>query len=94
MKKQEVIVLAFLATAYLSPAFGATPKATSLPLTSEAVNNAGLVTPVGAKTKGAAVLRAQVLLDRAHFSRVRLMRPMARICVTQLRDSRQKTDYP
>ena len=37
-------------------------------LTSESVNNAALATPVGAHARGAAVLRAQILLDRAHFS--------------------------
>lgn len=37
-------------------------------LTPEAVNDASLVTPVDAKTHGAAVLRAEVLLDRANFS--------------------------
>ena len=38
------------------------------PLTLEAVNDAALVAPVGPKTHGAAVLRAEVLLDRANFS--------------------------
>lgn len=39
-----------------------------LPLTAEVVNNAKLLQPVGPKSRGAAVLRAQVLLDRALFS--------------------------
>jgi lipoprotein-anchoring transpeptidase ErfK/SrfK len=34
----------------------------------DTVNNARLTPPVGPKSKGAAVLRAQVLLDRARFS--------------------------
>ncbi len=40
----------------------------TLTLTAETVNDVNLVQPVGAKARGAAVLRAQVLLDRAHFS--------------------------
>jgi len=39
-----------------------------LALTAETVNDVNLVQPVGPKAKGAAVLRAQVLLDRAYFS--------------------------
>jgi len=37
-------------------------------LTPEAVNDASLVTSVDAKARGAAVLRAEILLDRANFS--------------------------
>jgi lipoprotein-anchoring transpeptidase ErfK/SrfK len=37
-------------------------------LTAEAVNNAALIDPVDAKANRAAILRAQILLDRAHFS--------------------------
>nr|WP_240046250.1 L,D-transpeptidase [Rhodanobacter glycinis] len=37
-------------------------------LTPESVNDAGLTTPVKAGDKGVAVLRAQILLDRARFS--------------------------
>ena len=36
-------------------------------LSTETVNDASLVTTVGPKTRGAAVLRAQILLDRANF---------------------------
>lgn len=39
-----------------------------LTLSAESVNDARLIPPVGPKSRGAAVLRAQVLLDRAHFS--------------------------
>jgi lipoprotein-anchoring transpeptidase ErfK/SrfK len=39
-----------------------------LKLTPEAVNDANLVTPVNAKARGPAVLRAEILLDRANFS--------------------------
>ena len=37
------------------------------PSLTETVNDASLVTTVGPKTRGAAVLRAQILLDRANF---------------------------
>jgi peptidoglycan hydrolase-like protein with peptidoglycan-binding domain len=37
-------------------------------LTPGSVNDAGLTVPVKAGDKGAAVLRAQILLERAHFS--------------------------
>ena len=53
-----------------SAAWSAQPAATTpkLALTAETVNDARLLQPVGPKSKGAAVLRAQVLLDRAYFS--------------------------
>lgn len=38
------------------------------PLTAEIVNDANLLGAVGPNERGAAVLRAQILLDRAHFS--------------------------
>ncbi len=37
-------------------------------LTAETVNDVKVVQPVGPKAQGAAVLRVQILLDRAHFS--------------------------
>ena len=49
-----------------STAFAATTPAPQL--TAEAVNNAALLDPVDAKASSAAILRAQILLDRAHFS--------------------------
>lgn len=49
-----------------STAFAATTPTTQL--TAEAVNNAALLDPVDAKASSAAILRAQILLDRAHFS--------------------------
>jgi lipoprotein-anchoring transpeptidase ErfK/SrfK len=48
-------------------AAGAQPSGTAQPFSPEAVNAAGQQ-PVAAGAKGAAVLRAQILLDRAHFS--------------------------
>lgn len=44
------------------------PANKALPLTIEAVNDTKIADPVGPKTSGAAVLRAQILLDRARFS--------------------------
>jgi lipoprotein-anchoring transpeptidase ErfK/SrfK len=58
----------------VSPAFAApvpTPASVPAPvteLTPEIVNDTSLAEPVGAGASHAAVLRAQVLLDRAHFS--------------------------
>ena len=52
-----------LALVFASNAFAATA-----PLDFDAVNNPALVEPVGAKASAAAVLRAQILLQRAHFS--------------------------
>lgn len=48
----------------------AAPQSVALPaqLTAETVNDARMQGPVAPKAQGAAVLRAQVLLDRAHFS--------------------------
>ena len=51
------------ATLLASNAFAATA-----PLDFDAVNDAALAEPVGAKASAAAVLRAQILLQRAHFS--------------------------
>ena len=42
--------------------------ASSKPLNFDAVNDVALVEPVGGKASAAAVLRAQILLQRAHFS--------------------------
>jgi len=52
----------------LAPAFAARPRAPAAPLSLDAVNDVNLAQTVGPKTKGAAVLRAQILLDRARFS--------------------------
>ena len=44
------------------------PKVPVIPLSIETVNDSRMQGPVGPKAQGPAVLRAQVLLDRAHFS--------------------------
>ena len=48
--------------------FASNALATNSGLNFEAVNDASLVDPVGGKAGAAAVLRAQILLKRAHFS--------------------------
>ena len=67
-KFTALLIVALGAAAAGAPAFAAPPRAPSASLTLEAVNDASLTRPVGPKAKGAAVLRAQVLLDRARFS--------------------------
>jgi lipoprotein-anchoring transpeptidase ErfK/SrfK len=44
------------------------PRALAAPLTPETVNDAAPTKTIGPGARGAAVLRVQVLLDRAHFS--------------------------
>lgn len=59
-----------LATATATAMAQAPAASSALPevLTPGMVNDAGLTVPVKAGDKGAAVLRAQILLERAHFS--------------------------
>jgi lipoprotein-anchoring transpeptidase ErfK/SrfK len=64
---KSTLVLALVAIC-AAPAFGVPARAPAASLTLDAVNDANLTQPVGPKAKGAAVLRAQVLLDRARFS--------------------------
>jgi len=69
MTRQALVGLAatyVVAASFIPSALGATRLTT--PLTPEGVNDVELTGPVGPKMKGAAVLRAQVLLERAHFS--------------------------
>ena len=70
MNRKFTFVLLTLCAAAVSmaDAVGAPARAPTAALTLEAVNDAGLAQVVGPKAKGAAVLRAQVLLDRARFS--------------------------
>ena len=66
-----VLILIFVlgvGAASATPTHAAPPRAPAASLTLDAVNDSNLIKPVGPKTKGAAVLRAQVLLDRARFS--------------------------
>lgn len=65
------ILLGTLACLIFLPSVWAAQTPTSYPvlaLSAGSVNDARMMQPVGPKTKGAAVLRAQALLDRAHFS--------------------------
>lgn len=66
----EKLIIAFvLSVSFLPVASGAPAKrAAPVRLAPEKVNDASLTQPVGPKAIGAAVLRAQVLLDRARFS--------------------------
>ena len=61
-------IAACLAGALIAPALAAPAAAPATPLTAEAVNEAGKTAPPAGKPDSASVLRAQVLLDRAHFS--------------------------
>src|SRR6185295_4202108 len=64
-----MLILALVAgVACAAPAFAAPVRTPAASLTFDAVNDSNLTQPVGPKAKGAAVLRAQVLLDRARFS--------------------------
>jgi len=63
---KNTIIYFFVAVASLSPAFAT--GAPTLQLTADIVNDAQLIDTVGPNTRGAAVMRAQILLDRAHFS--------------------------
>ncbi|MFC5526356.1 L,D-transpeptidase family protein [Rhodanobacter ginsengisoli] len=51
-----------------SAAQAATPSPAPVGLTADSVNDAALLSPVKAGDKGAATLRAQILLERARFS--------------------------
>lgn len=66
MKKILLGTLTCLMT--ISSGWAAQKSVPGTMLSAEIVNDARLMHPVGPKTKGAAVLRAQILLDRAHFS--------------------------
>jgi lipoprotein-anchoring transpeptidase ErfK/SrfK len=65
----SILLLALgIGVAGVAPAYGAPSRTPTASLSLDAVNDANVVQTVGPKTKGAAVLRAQVLLDRARFS--------------------------
>jgi len=72
MNTEKFLALAIacaLGVASMSPASAARMKKTrAVSMTAEAVNDPALVSMVGPKSHGAAVLRAEVLLDRANFA--------------------------
>jgi len=69
LDNNRILILALVVgVACAAPAFAAPVRTPAASLTLDAVNDSNLTQPVGPKAKGAAVLRAQVLLDRARFS--------------------------
>lgn len=62
----NVVIANSLLALSISNAFAAT--ASGVQLTADVVNNAALLDPVDSSASSAAILRAQILLDRAHFS--------------------------
>jgi len=64
----RLILIFALALGTACATSAAPARAPAASLTLDAVNDANPTRPVGPKAKGAAVLRAQVLLDRARFS--------------------------
>ena len=67
---EKTFVALLLALSFLPAAGAATAKrpAAQPQLSAETVNSQNLLVPIGPKASGAAVLRAQILLDRARFS--------------------------
>ena len=68
VKSANAMSLIFAAALAGSAAQAAAPVPVVVELTADTVNAAGLLAPVKAGDKGAAVLRAQILLERARFS--------------------------
>jgi len=66
MDYKKMFMLVLMVTS--APVFPAPARAPAASFTLDAVNDANLTQPVGPRAKGPAVLRAQVLLDRARFS--------------------------
>src|SRR3982074_2221831 len=65
---QKWLIALAVTVLFLPQVFAARASAPIMQLKPDAVNDARLTVAVGAKSKGAAVLRAQVLLDRARYS--------------------------
>ena len=63
-----LFVAAAVTASFVPAAHSARPRAPTQALTLEAVNDVNLVRPVRPNSRGATVLRAQVLLDRARYS--------------------------
>jgi lipoprotein-anchoring transpeptidase ErfK/SrfK len=68
MGKRFVLVLMGALAVGAASAFAAPARAPAAAISLDAANDVNLAQSVGPKSKGAAVLRAQVLLDRARFS--------------------------
>src|SRR6185503_15192989 len=68
MRKGFIPVLIMALAVGAASAFAAPARAPAAAISLDAANNVNLAQTVGPKSKGAAVLRAQVLLDRARFS--------------------------
>jgi lipoprotein-anchoring transpeptidase ErfK/SrfK len=68
MIEKRRLILAALLAAIAAPTLAAEQDAVPVTLDAAAVNDAASAAPVRAGDKGAAVLRAQILLDRARFS--------------------------
>jgi lipoprotein-anchoring transpeptidase ErfK/SrfK len=64
--KPAIFFVCIANAVFTLPSFAAAPPQTKLSI--EIVNSAENLMPVGAGSKGATTLRAQILLDRAHFS--------------------------
>jgi lipoprotein-anchoring transpeptidase ErfK/SrfK len=63
-----LFLLVMGSAACIAAATAAPVRAPATALTPDSVNDTNLAQPVGPRAKGAAVLRAQILLDRARFS--------------------------
>lgn len=68
MKTKKTLIILLAGLAFSGSALAKPPKAAKTVINPDALTETQRVQPVGPKTRGALVLRAQILLDRAHFS--------------------------